>query len=88
LCLPRTVPRRAAKFATTKIIDRIIAHLVKLNGRLDRVVEDVILLFFEVSGWRLRKIVRDLEIGQKRNPYKFKYEGSMTCSFYRVIFQL
>ena len=36
----------------------------------DLVVLDVILLFQDVSGWKLRKMVKDLVQGQKGNPYK------------------
>jgi len=38
----------------------------------DLVVLDVILLFQDVSGWKLQKMVKDLVQDQKGNPYKWK----------------
>jgi hypothetical protein len=37
---------------------------------LDRIFFPVICSFQDVSGWKLRKTVRDLPQAQKGNPYK------------------
>ena len=42
---------------------------------LDRIFFQVIYSFQDVSGWKLRKIVRDLLQAQKGNSYKFKKES-------------
>ncbi len=38
---------------------------------LDRIFFPVICSFQDVSGWKLRKIVRDLPQAQKRNSYRY-----------------
>ncbi len=48
---------------------------------LDLIFFHVICSFQDVSGWKLRRIARDLPQAQKRNSYRFRISGCMSELF-------